>query len=103
MKLGMKYGEEFESDIEELENTAIHLAICDIEGQVDPQQENQFAAVLDHIVNTYKVDCETVVTHIQDVSRIWKTRNNSNTASKHVDTVHQAFMSEVCDDYDPQY
>lgn len=99
----MEYSDELDQEIEEIENTAIHLANCESVGQIDIQQRNQLVAQLDHIINTFPVSCEAVNNHISEVKRIWKTRDNANTASKHVDTVHQAFMSEVCDDYDPQY
>jgi len=99
----MEYSEDFEREIEEIEDTAIHLANCETVGQVDIQQRNQLVAQLDHIINTFEVDCETVLSHTDEVKRIWKTRDHPNTAEKHIDTVHQAFLAEVCDNYDPQY
>jgi hypothetical protein len=99
----MKYSEDFEREINEIEDTAIHLANCEEVGQVDIQQRNQFVIQLDHIINTFDIECETVLIHTDEVKRIWKTRENTNTAEKHIATVHQAFLAEVCDDYDPQY
>jgi len=99
----MEYSEEFEHEIEEIEDTAIHLANCESVGQIDIQQKNQLVAQLDHIINTFPVSCEAVTQHIEEIKRIWKTRENPNTASKHIDTVHQAFLHEVCEDYDPLY
>lgn len=93
----------FESEIEKLENAAIRLALGEADGESDPQLQSEFAAVLDHVLNTYAVDYESLTTHVEAVARIWRTRDHESTASKHVDTVHQAFMAEVCDDYDPVY
>lgn len=97
----MEYSDGLESDLEELEDVAIQLATADEHAIL--QQERRFAAILDNIVNTYPIDCESVLTHTQNVVRIWKTRDHSNTASKHIDTIHQAFLDEICDDYNPKY
>ncbi|WP_096395309.1 hypothetical protein [Halorubrum trapanicum] len=93
----------FESDVEHLENAAIRLAESEADGEPDPQLQSEFAAVLDHVLNAHAVDYESLTTHAEAVARIWRTRDHESTASKHVDTVHQAFMAEVCDDYDPVY
>jgi len=99
----MEYSEEFDDEVAEIEDTAIHLANCETVGQIDIQQKHQLAAQLDYISNTFPVSCEAVTQHIEEVKRIWKTRENPNTASKHIDTVHQAFLDEVCEEYKPQY
>ncbi|RLM60054.1 hypothetical protein [Halorubrum sp. Atlit-26R] len=99
----MEYSAAFESDVGDVENAAIRLAESEADGEADPQLQSEFAAVLDHVLNTYAVDCESLTTHVEAVARIWRTRDHETTASKHVDTVHQAFMAEVCDDYDPVY
>jgi iron-sulfur cluster repair protein YtfE (RIC family) len=99
----VEYTVEFESDVEALEDAAIRLAESEADGESDPQLQSEFAAVLDHVLNTYAVDYESLTTHVEAVARIWRTRDHESTASKHVDTVHQAFMAEICDDYDPVY
>lgn len=99
----MEYSEEFEREIEEVEDTAIHLATCEAAGQIDVQQRRQLAAQMSHVVDAFPVSRETVARHVEEVERVWTTRENPNTASKHVDTVRRAFLSEVCDEYEPQY
>jgi len=99
----MEYDPEFESDVEALENAAIRLAASETDGRADPQRQSEFAAVLDHVLNTYPIGCETLTTHVEAVARIWRTRDHETTASKHVATVHEAFLDEVCDDYRPIY
>jgi hypothetical protein len=93
----------FESDIEALEDAAIRLAESETDGEADPQLQSEFAGVLDHVLNTYAVDHESLTGHVEAVARVWRTRDHETTASKHVDTVHQAFMAEVCDGYEPVY
>lgn len=99
----MEYSEEFQQEIEEIEDTAIHLANCETVGQIDIQQKQQLAAQLDYIINKFPISCEAITQHIEEVKSIWKTRENLNTASKHIETVHQAFLDEVCEDYKPHY
>ncbi|MFC6784464.1 hypothetical protein ACFQFH_02800 [Halobaculum halobium] len=96
----MEYSDAFESDLEDLEDAAIQL-VTKTEDRLE--HERRFAAILDHIVNTYPIECEQVVTHTKTVARIWETRTHATTASKHTDTVHQAFLDGICDDYDPVY
>lgn len=92
-----------EEFVEDLENCAIHLAICDEEGQVDPAEERYLIACIDHISNTHGIHSQALIQHSEEVQRLWKTRDNKNTASKHIDTAHQAFMSEISDENDLQY
>ena len=94
---------EFEADIEALEAAAVDVALADERGEDAATKRTEFAGTLDHVTNTYPVDCGTLASHAEEVARIYRTRRDRGTASKHADTVHQAFMDEVCEDYEPTF
>jgi hypothetical protein len=98
----MEYTDEFEDMLEDLESCAIHLEICDQEGQIDLAEENYYAALLDDMINTYDIECDQLTNHTEAMTRIFRTRDES-TALKHMETVHEAFLAEICDDYDATY
>jgi len=99
----MEYSAEFDREIEAIEETAIRLADAESGQRTGDDERNLFVAQLDHVLNTYPVSCDAVVRHIEEVKRIRRTRDHWSTASKHVATVHEAFLADICDDYRPTY
>ena len=93
----MRYSERFDRELSDLEACAMDLA--DGENTAD----HELAARLDDLINGYPVDAEAVRRHADAVARIHRTRRDERTARKHIDTVHQAFLDEIYEDYDPVY
>ncbi|MFB6251782.1 MAG: hypothetical protein ABEI27_08890 [Halobellus sp.] len=92
----MNYSAALEDDLADLERAAVESARGD-------GDKRDLVAALDHLLNTYLISEARLLEHIDEIRRIYETRRNENTASKHVDTVHEAFLAEVCVDYDPTY
>lgn len=98
----MNYSEAFEDDLVDLERAVIESARSDGDEPATPDDRYLIAA-LDHLLNSYPVSEARLLGHIEEVRRIYETRRTESTASKHVATVHEAFLAEVCADYDPTY
>ena len=93
----------FDRDLADLE-----AAVLDVARDADTDaphrlDERDLVAALDHLLNTYPVSEERLLGHLEEVRRIHETRRTESTASKHVDTVHQVFLDDVCPDYEPRY
>lgn len=99
----VNYSREFEADVEALEAAAVEVALADERDEATATLQTEFAGVLDYVANTYPVDCRTLARHAEEVARIYRTRRDLSTASKHADTVHGAFIREVCDDYESAF
>ncbi|MFC6873576.1 hypothetical protein [Halobellus marinus] len=99
----MEYSAAFDADLAALEAAAIDLAERHEAGPVDATDRRDFVANIDHLVNTYPLSFETVRAHAEHIKRMYRNRTNENTVRKRIDTEHQAFVADVCDDYDPQF
>jgi hypothetical protein len=96
----MEHSEAFERDIEDVEATAIALVEAEEDGE--SMAHNDYLAALDHVINTYPVPTDAVRDHAERVASIHR-NNPESTASQRISTQHEAFMDEVCEDYDPTF
>jgi hypothetical protein len=86
-----------------MEACALHLEICDERGQIDPTEERYLVACIDHITNTYDIDPQSLRDHANSIQSMWKTTEEETRALKYIETAHEAFLSEISDEYDPTF
>jgi hypothetical protein len=88
--------------VSDMEACALHLAICEDKGQIDPSEERYLVACIDHISNTYDIDPQSLRDHAHNVQSIWSQHEESR-ALKYIETAHEAFLSEISDEYEPTF
>lgn len=99
----MEYSAEFERDLSQLEAIAAELQTTEDGSDEHRMAQQDLTLFLDDIINKFPVPPHRVRNHVAEISRIYRTREHESTASKHAATVHEVFLDDVCDDYDPLY
>lgn len=98
----MEYSDEFDHELSDLEACAVRLAAVENHSADELDAKRHFCAVLDDLINTYSVDCDKLTDHTDEVARTFH-REDEKTAFKEISTLHEVFLNEVCDDYDPTF
>lgn len=94
--------DELENQIQDLESVSIRLAITDRDSDAYVDAQNQLCAIIDDLVNTYPLESDQLFKHSELVASKFNS-NPEQQALKRIETIHQAFMSEICDYYSPIY
>lgn len=99
----MEYSEDLKDGIEDLESCALRLATTNEETDQYIDAQRHYCAVLDHMINTYPIGSETLIDHSNEVARVYHRTERFETALKRIETIHQSFLDEMCDEYSPVY
>jgi hypothetical protein len=88
--------------VSDMESCALHLAICDERGQIDPSEQKYLVACIDHITNSYGINPQVLRDHADSVQSMWSQHEESR-ALKYIETAHEAFLADISDEYEPTF
>ena len=100
--MGVEYSDEFETELLDLEDCTIHLAICDEQGQIDLAEQRYQEHALDHLSNTYDITAKELILHTNELYRLW-INHDEHRAEMYTQTLRELFRDSVCDDYSPVF
>lgn len=98
----MDHTDQLENQIEDLESVSVRLAATDPETDDYLDAQHHLCAIIDDLVNTYSLRSDQLFKHSEVVASTYRV-NPPKQALKRIETIHQAFLSEICDNYDATY